>query len=223
MMNGGRALCPDRARARSEAARALRCVDCLTRAPEELWIVDLEERIDLAGCIAGDAAAWERFVNETAAFVLATVRRASRGSIASIDDDAQEVFVRLVRDQFRLLRAFDPTRARLSTYLGIIARTVVHERTRKRSLPQAPEGAAALVEDRREDETARLRAAREHAAALPLEVLSPAQRAVLTLIHEQGLSVEQTAERLGIAPQTVRSAHHKAISRLRRELGVDPS
>ncbi len=174
--------------------------------------------VDLAACIAGDAAAWSRFVRRVAPFVLAVVRRAAGGSMTHAEDDAQEVFVRLVQQDFRLLRAFDPSRAKLETYLGVVARSVVHERTRRRALPVDRDAAPERLID--PAASARRAGAVTAAGALPFGDLPEQQRTVLLLMHRQGLSVDEVARRLGVEPQTVRSAHHKAIRRLRDLLGL---
>lgn len=176
---------------------------------------------DLQACLRGDADAWSGFVRFAAPLVLAVARRAARGVPSDAEDDAQEVFVRLVRDDFRLLRAFDPRRARMETYLAVITRTVVHERTRRKALPISHHEEARAIEDRAATAESERNGVLEQAAALPLQVLSEQQRTVLLLMHRQGLTVEQVAKRLEIEPQTVRSAHHKAVVRLRSELGLD--
>lgn len=182
----------------------------------------MQERppFDLQKCITGDAVEWSRFVRFAAPLVLAVARRAARGALGDAEDDAQEVFVRLVREEFRLLRAFDPGRARIETYLAVITRTVVHERTRRRALPISYGRDASAIEDVAAVDTGVRNGAVGEAASLPFDELSEQQRSVLLLMHRQGLSVEEVARRLEIEPQTVRSAHHKAVVRLRELLGV---
>ncbi|HEX5465130.1 MAG TPA: SigE family RNA polymerase sigma factor [Candidatus Limnocylindrales bacterium] len=55
-----------------------------------------------------------------------------------------------------------------------------------------------------------------------LERLSPEQRAVVVLRYWSDLTTEQTADRLGIAPGTVRSRLHYALANLRRALDQHP-
>lgn len=180
------------------------------------------EQVDLAACIAGDTAAWDRFVAAAAPLVVAVARRAARGAPAEVEDFAQEVFVRLVQHDFRLLRAFDSGKARLSTYLMVITRSVVHERLRRKKLPMAASADAAWIADHAPVVAAERRETSEQIRELPFEALPEQQRSVLLLMHRQGLSVPEVARRLGVTEQTVRSAHHKAVSRLRELLGVDP-
>lgn len=143
----------------------------------------------------------------------AAVRRAcERHSLPrqEIDDLVQETYVRLLRDDCRLLRTFDRERASLATWLTLIARTIVHERSRKATTRPANhplnEGDAITSPSP------------SRAPDLPWQALSRQQQEVLSLLFHQGLSVEQAAARLEIDPQTVRSAKHKALQRLRDEL-----
>lgn len=177
--------------------------------------------VDLTACIAGSKSAWDEFVRAAAPVIFAAVRRShhSRGSLAvgEIDDRVQDVFMRLLRDDCKLLRTFDPRRASLVTWLTIIARTVVHEHARKKHLPTTglegrepiPAAPSPTVPDSTESAID---------ARLPLSALSVQQRQVIQMLFQEGLSVEQAAARLGVEAQTIRSAKHKALSRLRERL-----
>ena len=46
-------------------------------------------------------------------------------------------------------------------------------------------------------------------------MLSPRQREILTMLYDREMEVAEIAAALGIDPQTVRSAHHKAMVKLR--------
>jgi RNA polymerase sigma-70 factor (ECF subfamily) len=50
---------------------------------------------------------------------------------------------------------------------------------------------------------------------LPEALLSPRQRQILTMLYDREMEVSEVAVALGIDPQTVRSAHHKAMIKLR--------
>jgi DNA-directed RNA polymerase specialized sigma subunit len=52
--------------------------------------------------------------------------------------------------------------------------------------------------------------------ALPRQVLTGRQRLVLHLLFDRGMDVPGVAKLLAVEEQTVRSAKHKAIVRLRR-------
>src|SRR5262249_16429959 len=124
-------------------------------------------------------------------------------------DLVQEVFLRLCRDDFRLLRSYDPARARLSTWITIIARSTARDALRRYRpvvvrIEAVPEGKLAVdpIEPGRRRK-------------LPEALLSARQREILTMLYDQEMEVAEVAAALGIDPQTVRSAHHKAMVKLR--------
>src|SRR5712692_5260305 len=92
---------------------------------------------DLAALIRGEKGAWDAFVRRYAALIMAAVRGvAPEGGEA--EDLAQEVFVRLCRDEFRLLKTYDPARAGLTTWLTIVARSTARDAQRRRRIPSEP-------------------------------------------------------------------------------------
>src|SRR5213080_1616379 len=126
-----------------------------------------------------------------------------------VEDLTQEVFVRLCKDDFRLLRSYDPTRAALSTWLTIVARSTARDALRRKRaeavpIDSVPEGRLAVdpVEP-----VVKLK--------LPEALLSPRQREILSMLYDREMDVAEIAKILGIDPQTVRSAHHKAMVKLR--------
>ena len=143
-----------------------------------------------------------------AGLVAAAVRGVAREP-AEIEDLAQEVFVRLCKDNFRLLRSYDPARAGLSTWITIVARSTARDAMRRHRpvltpLEAVPESRLAVdpVEP-----TQKLK--------LPEALLSPRQREILAMLYDREMDVSEIGKALGIDPQTVRSAHHKAMVKLR--------
>jgi RNA polymerase sigma factor (sigma-70 family) len=163
---------------------------------------------DLDGLLRGDKGAWEVFVRRYAGLVFAAVRAIARET-AEVEDLTQEVFLRLCKDDFKLLRGYDPARAGLSTWLTIVARSTARDamrRYRPVSVPieTVPETRLAIdpIEPVRK-------------LKLPEALLSPRQREILTMLYDREMEVGEVAAALGIDPQTVRSAHHKAMLKLR--------
>lgn len=168
--------------------------------------------VDLNACIRGSKSAWDQFVESCSGLIYSAVKRAYCNRPVDqqdIDDRIQDVFVQLVQNDFKLLRTFDPKRASLSTYLTIIARSVVYQHTQKRRVETVP-----LLDI---DVTAGQSRESSEDALGPLNGLSERQRLVLQMLFEQGMSVEEAAHRLGVDPQTIRSTKHKALTRLREE------
>ena len=163
---------------------------------------------DLEELLRGEKEAWGRFVRRYAGLVVAAVRGVARDA-GEVEDLTQEVFLRLCKDDFRLLRGYDPARAGLSTWITIVARSTARDamrRYRPLSVPieAVPEGRLAIDPI---EPVPKLK--------LPEALLSPRQRQILTMLYDRDMEVSEVATALGIDPQTVRSAHHKAMIKLR--------
>ena len=156
----------------------------------------------------GEKAAWDAFVRRYGGLVVAAVRGVAMAP-AEVEDLTQEVFLRLCKDDFRLLRSYDPARASLSTWLTIVARSTARDGLRRRRAEAVPIEAvpeAQLAIDPVEP-VQRLK--------LPEALLSPRQREILAMLYDRDMDVAEIARALGIDPQTVRSGHHKAMVKLR--------
>ena len=173
--------------------------------------------IDLDACIRGDKKAWDAFVQRWAGVIHAAVQRAFHGgrgaaARAEVEDPVQDVFMRLIKDEYRLLRSYDATRASLSPSLTLVARSTAIDRLRRKRTPTLPlepdDGRPAPV-------------VRKHAAdtpQIPLHLLSGRQRLVLKLLFDEQMSVAEAAGLIGVDQQTIRSTKHKALTRLREHL-----
>ena len=156
----------------------------------------------------GEKAAWDAFVRRYGGLVVAAVRGVAMAQ-AEVEDLTQEVFLRLCKDDFRLLRSYDPARASVSTWLTIVARSTARDGLRRRRADAVPIEAvpeAQLAIDPVEP-VQRLK--------LPEALLSPRQREILAMLYDRDMDVAEIARALGIDPQTVRSGHHKAMVKLR--------
>ena len=182
------------------------------------------DQFDLKACLRGEKRAWDAFVERHARVIFAAVQRAlrvhaPRAGAEDVQDAAQELFVRLVKDDFRLLRSYDPSRAGLTTWLTVVARSTAIDHARKRRLETTGLDHAADVADPAPPPTAAEARATE-AVGIPEGLLSPRQQLILRMLFDEGMAVEQVAEALGVEAQTVRSTQHKAILKLRRHFGA---
>jgi RNA polymerase sigma factor (sigma-70 family) len=158
--------------------------------------------------LQGDGAAWEAFVRRYGGLIIAAVRGVAHGQ-GDIEDLTQEVFVRLCKDDFRLLRSYDPARAGLTTWLTIVARSTARDALRRRRAEPVP------LEAVPEAQLAVEPVEPVQKLKLPEALLSPRQREILAMLYDRDMDVAEIAHSLGIDPQTVRSAHHKAMLKLR--------
>jgi RNA polymerase sigma-70 factor (ECF subfamily) len=152
-------------------------------------------------------------VRRYAGLIMAAVRGVAQDG-AEAEDLAQEVFIRLCKDGFRLLKTYDATRAGLTTWLTIVARSTARDAQRRRriqgvAIDAVPEAAFAVppVEP-------------AETLKLPTDLLSPRQREILGMLYDRDMDVAEIAATLKIDAQTVRSMHHKAMLKLRAHFGV---
>ena len=85
----------------------------------------------------GDGAAWEGFVRRYGGLVVAAVRGVA-AMPGDVEDLTQEVFLRLCKDDFRLLRSYDSERAAISTWITIVARSTARDAMRRRRAESVP-------------------------------------------------------------------------------------
>jgi RNA polymerase sigma-70 factor (ECF subfamily) len=168
-------------------------------------------QIDLHSLAAGHKRTWDAFVVVASPLINAVVRRALanyRMSDDDVMDAAQDVFVRLCANDFRLLKTYDPARAGLSTWLAVVSRSAAIDFARRRRQPTAPiddvPESVLAVEDRHVE---RLK--------IPEGLLTERQTLILKCLYEEERDVAEVARLLKIDAQTVRSTHHKALLRLR--------
>lgn len=167
----------------------------------------MAESVDLTALCRGEKEVWDAFVRRYAGLLFSAVRGVARDQ-AEAEDLVQDVFLRLCKDGFRLMRTYDPARAGLSTWLTIVARSTARDALRRRQLPSTPldsvpEALLAVMPKLTER------------VKYPDTLLSPRQKLVLTMLYDRDMDVAEAAQSLGVDPQTVRSTHHKAMLKLR--------
>lgn len=172
-----------------------------------------DEGIDVSRVASGEKAAWDRFVEKFAGLLHGVAMRTLRARGAGNDREAardvvQDIFLRLVKDDFRLLKTFDASRASLPTWLTVVARSTAIDSLRR---PSPTRDGVEL------DETL---AAREDAPfsgklELPPGLLSERQGQILRMLFDEDMDVSEVAGLLNVQAQTVRSLKHQALERLR--------
>ena len=170
------------------------------------------DKLLLSKCLAGNQQAWSQFVQCYTKIVYAAVSQVLRTHAPNkhqslIEDLTQDVFVKLIANDFRLLRAFDPTRASLTTYLTVIAHSTAYDALRRKEIHTIPLDA--------NDPTQQDSSIPTERPKIPADLLSPRQRIVLTMYFDKQMETDEIARVLGISNQTARSTKHKALNKLR--------
>jgi RNA polymerase sigma-70 factor (ECF subfamily) len=172
----------------------------------------MSEQFDgLDRLVLGDKAAWDRFVVRFAPVIFAAVRRKliPAGRVEDAEDVAQDVFIRLCARDYHVIRRYDAGRAKLTTWLTVIAHSVAidhlrRQKARAQPLETVPERYLAVDPPK---EPVKI--------DIPPGLLSPRQALVLEMLYQREMEVAEAAQVLGVEPQTVRSTHHKALIKLR--------
>jgi RNA polymerase sigma-70 factor (ECF subfamily) len=163
----------------------------------------------------------DEFVRRFAALVHGTVRRVLGPNppdpAVSLDDVAQDVFLKIFRNKADLLARFDPEKASLPTWIALIARSVAMDAGRKRRLKLVQ-----LDEEAVQDPGSAVNREAE-SFEVPVNVLTGRQKLVLSLLFDRGWDVPRVAGFLNVDEQTVRSTKHKALERLREALSESSS
>ncbi|GFM38461.1 RNA polymerase sigma factor [Desulfovibrio psychrotolerans] len=176
---------------------------------------------DITACLMGDRRAWQEFVScykqHITRVVSWTLRRHSPQLplAEETDDVVQEVFMRLIRGNYRLLESWNPQRGTFSTWLTVVSRSTALDtlrNTRSRALAHSMH----LSLDECPELLADVKSSTD-ALHIPEGILTPRQKSVLLLMFEKDMTAEEIAAFLDISPQTVRSTMHSAILRLREQ------
>lgn len=168
----------------------------------------MDDEVAIQRCQAGDADAFrpivERYQAEAMGHALAFL-----GNPADASDAVQEGFVRAFRalDHFKAGRRFYPW---FYTILRNCCLKLAAKRLPGNELELEVAEIMAPAEESVEEASQFLNPA--------LRQLAPEDREIITLKHLDGLSYEELAQRLGVAPGTVMSRLYYARKRLRVQL-----
>ena len=171
--------------------------------------------INIARLVRGDKAEWDAFVDRFSPVIYSAVKRTILAHAGEANEDdlrdlMQKVFIRLVKDEFKLLKSYDPSRASIVTWLTIISRSASIDFLRRLSprTVSIDEGAMEVSDPQTPTPSLPIN--------IPSGLLSPRQKLVLHLVFDKEMSSGEIAGLLGIEGQTVRSMNHKALKKLRK-------
>ena len=133
---------------------------------------------------------------------------------AEAEDAVQEIFIDLWRSAAR----FDPSIASETTFVAMIARRRLIDRSRRRSRrPEVPAIRESIVDPRERTDATELR--EQHVIAQrAMDGLRPEQQQVLRLAIHSGLSHEQIATATGMPLGTVKTHARRGLLKIRRIL-----
>ncbi len=180
-------------------------------------------------CIDGETGAWNTLVRRHLDLLYALVAKILRPQLQfeaepEIEDVLQAVFTKLWADDRRRLRAFEG-RARLSTWLVVIARREALDRLRGRGIRERSKAdydivmaAAVSSEDDVDPVHASERAEEQAAVGAALAQLPPRDRLLLQLIYGEDCAYAEVARLLDVAENSIGPMLQRARKRLRTVL-----
>lgn len=165
-------------------------------------------------CIDGDKNAWSAFVDQYINIIYKSVsvvvaQSNMKSFMHEADDVCQNVFFRLIKDDYKVLRSYNPDKSSFSTWLTVVARNIAIDSIRKKIRENVDS-----IEDMAEELPAHHNPVRQ-SIDIPADILTPRQQLVLRMLYDDRFGVEDTAKMLNVERQTVRSLHHRALKRLR--------
>lgn len=188
----------------------------------------ISEHVLVSRALAREGGAWRELLRRYGKLILACIARTGRRygarlSEADVEDVYADVCLRLLSHDMQRLRAFDPRRAKLSTWIGMLAvqATADHLRVlhRRGPAPAVPLDAALERADGRPGPAETLMAReRWDQIEARLGTMSPRDRRFFVLHFALGLDPESVAQALGISVKTVYTRKH----RIRRMLLESP-
>ncbi|WP_320007284.1 sigma-70 family RNA polymerase sigma factor [Maridesulfovibrio sp.] len=169
-------------------------------------------------CVEGDKSSWDTFVEKYSGIIYFTINNTLKSKLSycsqhHVDDICQNVFLRLVQNDRSLLSRYDPEKSKITTWLMVIARSVTMDFLRKGVYCLAP------LDDFIDELEAPADPVKE-GLDIPEQLLSPRQKLIVKLYFEDGLDISEISEFIGIKEQSVRSAKHKALTKLRSYHGI---
>jgi RNA polymerase sigma-70 factor (ECF subfamily) len=187
---------------------------------------DYDSQALIDRCNLGDRQAWEEFYSRYFAMISRVARKYCSAAPAEAEEIVQEIFLNL----FKALRQFDPTKS-VEAYILEIARRVTISRYRKstaikrggKDSTHVPLSAhdngreAGYISVRSADddqETALIKAEREHMLRKALKGISESCRKLLGLRYDRGLSYREIATIMGVKEGALRVRVQRCLSNL---------
>lgn len=180
-----------------------------------------EQRL-VSAMIAGDKAAWKEFSERYDRLVMRCITQVTRKFAALLsDEDVYEIraafYVSLLVNDRRRLRTFDPSRARLSSWVGLLASNRAYELLRiRRSAPASEDLDSAKMLAVEAPDPFDLTASRERGklARRAIESLDREDRDFIFAYTMAKMEPAELAARLGISVKTIYTRRFRIESRL---------
>lgn len=187
-----------------------------------------QEKTLIAGCVKGEKAAWDAFVQQYSNLVYHTSRTTfslyhTEPGDEAVDDLFQEFFHSLLRDDCKKLRQFRGDKGcSLASWIRVIVARLTIDFLRKQSLPTAevPDDFPSPHQDALDAFISR---ETEGALSAALATLSPRDRLLIELHFRRGLAAEKVASMLRTSVGAFYTQKSRILAKLRESLAKIPS
>lgn len=173
----------------------------------------------LERCLQRKPRAWEDFVDRFLGLVVHVVNHTAQArnlriSAEDRDDLCAEVFVRLIRDDFAVLRRFR-AQSSLATYLTVVARRIVVKEVLRTKVPAHAAGTP--VEQLRDPRPPfEQRVSNEEEIVRLLGELHETEATIVRMYHLEGKSYQEISAAVGVAENSIGPILSRARSKMRR-------
>ncbi|MCD4770756.1 MAG: sigma-70 family RNA polymerase sigma factor [Bacteroidales bacterium] len=176
--------------------------------------------MNISNLINGNKKSWNKFVNEYSPLIYSAVLKIFHAHTRNIDeydvkDAVQEIFIKLIKNDYQLLKNYNPSKASLSTWLTIVSRSTTLDFLKHRQLETISLNDIVLDISEQNEFT-------DFSIDIPSDLLSSRQKLILKLFFDKKMETSEIAELLNINVQTVRSTKHKALIKLRKLFDKKP-
>ena len=175
----------------------------------------------LKRCLNREPGSWNDFVDRFLSLIYHVIGytahlRSVRLGPEDVEDIAAEVLLKIVSNDYRVLREFRG-HASLATYLTVVARRIcVHELIRRQQKAETLRGAVAAAEPEADDAPAAQKGIeRLEEVERLLRRLSGREREIVRLYYLEGRSYPEVAAAVGASEKSIRVYRLRAVCRLR--------
>jgi RNA polymerase sigma-70 factor (ECF subfamily) len=183
-----------------------------------------EEKTLIRGCISGDKAAWDSFVQQYSNLVYHTIRKTltlhhleSRDEV--VEDLYQEFFVSVLQDNCRKLSQFrGDGGCTLASWLRVVASRLTIDFLRKQR-PLEGEVTETIASDQRGAPDLMLDQEQANMLSRAIESLSSRDQLIIELTYHQGLPPQEIASILKISVGALYTQKSRILDKLRHVLG----
>jgi RNA polymerase sigma-70 factor, ECF subfamily len=178
------------------------------------------DRSLLTRCVTSHPGAWRDFVDRFLGLFVHVVHHTAQARSVPVtdelvDDLCAEVFVRLLENDFAILRRFRG-QSSLATYLTVIARRIVVKEIAKRRMAEAMGHVNAHVNDAPANDHHERRIEDRDEVERLLADLPPQDAEIVRRYHLDGKSYREISRELGMPENTIGPALSRARQRLRQ-------